>query len=45
MKKTQIWSLWKRLQLKLFDTNEPTDCTYLTLDRGKMEQKKKAGRT
>lgn len=27
--------------MKLFDTNEPTDCTYLTLDRGKMEQKRK----
>lgn len=45
MKKRQIWTLWEELQIKLFDTNEPTDCTYLTLDSSKMEQKGKLAKT
>lgn len=45
MKKRQIWTVWNGLQMKLFDTNEPMDCTYLTLDRGKMEQKRKLAKT
>lgn len=45
MKKRQIWTLWKGLQIKVFGTNEPIDCTYLTPDRGKMEQKRKLAKT
>lgn len=40
----QIWTLCKGLQIKLFDTNEATDCTYLSPDRGKMERKNKASK-
>lgn len=45
MKKRQIWTCWRRLQIKLFGINEPTDRSYFTPDRGKMEQKRKLAKT